>query len=76
MWSEGTMRVNGKNLKYWVKHFEEPSEDYGLEQGRISKCEIRLDGEAVTYRYDRGLDIPAQDKETEMVLAVLKKKYN
>ena len=30
----------------------------------------------ITYNYDRGLDIPPADKETEMALAILMKEYN
>ena len=44
MWSEGTIRIpdakgKGKNTvcHYWVKHYEEPSETYGINGGRISK---------------------------------------
>ena len=47
MWSEGTIRIpdakgKGKNTvcHYWVKHYEEPSETYGINGGRISKLMI------------------------------------
>ena len=36
---------------------------------------LKRDGE-ITYNYDRGLDIPPADKETEMALAILMKEYN
>lgn len=62
MWEEGTLRINEKNLKYWVKHYDQPSTDYGIDGGRISKMEIRLDGEAVLLNYDRGWDM---EPETE-----------
>lgn len=52
-----------------------PSEDYGMDGGRISKLMLKRDGE-ITYNYDRGLDIPPADKETEMALAILMKEYN
>ena len=67
--------VSNNIFHYWVKHFEEPSEDYGMDGGRISKLMLKRDGE-ITYNYDRGLDIPPADKETEMALAILMKEYN
>lgn len=49
MWSEGTIRIpdakdKGKNTvcHYWVKHYEEPSETYGINGGRISKLMINV----------------------------------
>ena len=46
MWSEGTIGIpkgNGgyKSVKYWLKSFEEPSEDYGINGGMISKRALR-----------------------------------
>ena len=50
MWREGTIRIpdakdKGKNTvcHYWVKHYEEPSETYGINGGRISKLMIKVD---------------------------------
>ena len=79
MWSEGTIGVpKGKGgytaVQYWCKHFDEPS-GYGIEEGRISKLELRQDGRTV-YNYDRGLDMPPQTKEAEAALAILMKEYN
>ena len=68
MWAEGSIKVSN-NI------FQEPSEDYGMDGGRISKLMLKRDGE-ITYNYDRGLDIPPADKETEMALAILMKEYN
>ena len=75
MWAEGSIKVSNNIFHYRVKHFEEPSEDYGMDGGRISKLMLKRDGE-ITYNYDRGLDIPPADKETEMALAILMKEYN
>lgn len=75
MWAEGSIKVANNIFHYWVKHFEEPSEDYGMDGGRISKLMLKRDGE-ITYNYDRGLDIPPADKETGMALAILMKEYN
>ena len=75
MWAEGSIKVSNNIFHYWVKHFEEPSEDYGMDGGRISKLMLKRDGE-ISYNYDRGLDIPPADQETEMALAILMKEYN
>ena len=44
MWSEGTISIPDANVKakttichYWVKHYEEPSEEYGLSLIHISE---------------------------------------
>ena len=55
MWAEGSIKVQNIIFHYWVKHYEEPSEDYGIDGGRISKLMLKRDGE-ITYSYDRGLD--------------------
>lgn len=41
MWKEGTIGIpkkdgGYKSVKYWVKHFDEPNEDYGINGGKIS----------------------------------------
>lgn len=56
MWSKGTIGVPQKDgsyiaCKYWVKHYEEGSE-WGIDEGRISKLEIRINGK-ITANYDR-----------------------
>ena len=74
MWTEGSLRVRNSTFHYWVKHYEEPSED-GIKGGRISKLMLRRNGEIV-YNYDRGLDVKAKDEDTETALAILLKEYN
>ena len=66
MWSKGEYM----GYEYWVKHYDEPSEDYGYMKGRMSKSQIRKGGR-ITFNYDRGLDIEAQDKGTVKVLDYL-----
>lgn len=49
-WHEGTIGIPVKDggmkvAHYWVKAFEEPSEDYGINGGKISKLSIKIDGE-------------------------------
>ena len=47
MWSEGVIGIPDAKDKekytkchYWVKHYDEPSETYGINGGRISKLMI------------------------------------
>lgn len=75
MWAEGSIKIENSIFHYWVKHYEEPSEDYGIDGGRISKLMLKRNGEIV-YNYDRGPDIEPVDEETEMALAILMKEYN
>lgn len=75
MWSEGTIGIpkkdgGYKNVKYWVKHFEEPSEDYGINDGKISKLSLKMDGEWIA-NYDRGWDIEPTCEEAELALCIL-----
>lgn len=82
MWSEGTIGIPDANIKdkytvchYWVKHYEEPSEAYGINGGKISKLMIRIDGQIVC-NYDRGWDVEPTCKESEMALCILLNNYN
>jgi hypothetical protein len=75
MWDEGTLLVKGTNVKYWVKHYDEPSEEYGIDGGRISKMELRVDGKT-TLNYDRGWDIEPEDEASQLAYAALMKQYN
>lgn len=80
MWSEGAIRVpteDGKYLavKYYVKHFDEPSEDYGIDSGRISKLSLKMDGEWIA-NYDRGWDIEPSCEEAELALCILLNDFN
>lgn len=79
MWSKGTIGVPQKDgsyiaCKYWVKHYEEGSE-WGIDEGRISKLEIRINGK-ITANYDRGWDIEPEDETAQTALAILLKEYN
>ena len=43
MWKEGTIGIPKKNggyksVKYWVKYFDEPSEDYGTNDIQQTEC--------------------------------------
>ena len=78
MWKQGSIRIpNGKggfvSIRYCAKVYDETS-NFGINEGRISKLELRQNGRIV-YNYDRGLDIDCQTKEAELALAILLKEY-
>lgn len=75
MWTEGRIKAGNSTFTYWAKHFDEASEEYGINGGRISKLTIKRDGRIV-YNYDRGLDIEPADKDTDKALATLIRQYN
>jgi hypothetical protein len=80
MWKEGTIGIPAEDGKYtavhyWVKHFEEPSEEFGINGGKISKLMLKANGEIIA-NYDRGWDIEPACKEAEFALAILMNNHN
>ena len=82
MWSEGTIGIPDAKDKdrytvchYWVKHYDEPSETYGINGGKISKLMITVNG-IITANYDRGWDVEPQDEPTRMAYSILLYQYN
>lgn len=75
MWTTGSMTVNGIVIHYCIKHYEEPSEFYGINGGRVSKLSLKQSGRIVT-NYDRGWDVKPETKEAEIALGILLEKYN
>lgn len=81
MWHEGTIGIPiGEKYviaHYWVKAFDEPFEEYGINGGKISKLSIKI-GCEYTANYDRGWDIePAEDDEaTQLAYCILLTEYN
>ena len=75
MWAEGSIKVGDSIFHYWVKHYEEPSGDYGIDGGRISKLMLKRNG-GIAYNYDRGPDIEPVDEETALAFSILLKEYN
>ena len=63
------------SVSYWIKHYDKPSEEYGISGGRISKLMLKQNGRVV-YNYDRGEDVPPQNEAAEMALAILMHEYN
>ena len=46
MWTQGTIGVKDSNgrmvsVSYWIKHYDKPSEEYGISGGRISKLMLK-----------------------------------
>lgn len=81
LWKEGTIGipVKGGETKiahFWAKVYDEGSE-YGINEGRISKLTVEIDGVKV-INYDRGWDIePDEDNEAaQIALAILLNDYN
>lgn len=75
MWSKGTIEVNGIEFKYEVKRYVEPSEEYGINGGRISKLYVSNGGYTV-ISYDRGWDEMPVCDISERVFEILLKKFN
>ena len=79
MWIDGVIEVEDEQenlvgVKYYIKRFDNPS-DYGIEEGRISKLELRFNGETVC-NYDRGWDVEPTCTEAEIALELLLEQYN
>lgn len=82
MWHEGTIGIPQKDggykvAHYWVKSYDEPSEDYGINGGKISKLSIKIDGK-FTANYDRGWDLylAEDDEDTQLAYCILLNDYN
>ncbi len=66
MWRDGKFIINGIVYEWCAKVYDEPSE-YGINNGRVSKLEIRKNNRAV-LNYDRGWDIkPDNDADIERI---------
>lgn len=74
MWSKGNIEIDGMKVEYWVKHFEEGSE-FGIDGGRISKLECRINGETLLH-YERGWDKKPTTKLAKKAYATMLKMYN
>ena len=74
MWSKGNIEIDGTKVQYWVKHFEEGSE-FGIDGGKISKLECRIDGEMILH-YERGWDKKPATKLARKAYAIMLKMYN
>ena len=70
MWREGSLKVYNSVFHYWLKQFDEPSEEFGIDGGRISKLMLKLNG-TIVCNYDRGWDIKPADPDTQLALEIL-----
>lgn len=75
MWKKGILEIEGTDVSYQVKCYEMPSEDYGIEGGRISKMQLKAGGRT-TLNYDRGWDIEPEDEASQLAYAILLHRYN
>lgn len=71
---EGWKTITQGSYKAFILSFEEPSEEYGIEGGRISKLSINK-GNKLLCNYDRGWDIEPKEEVKEFYNEILKK-YN
>ena len=82
MWLEGTIGISknktaGKEyiaVHYSIKVYDKPSK-FGINHGKISKLQLRQDGE-IFANYDRGWDIYPATKEAEIALCILLNQHN
>lgn len=70
MWTEGSIKIENSIFHYWVKAYDEPSEEYGIDGGKISKLMLKSKGKVVC-NYDRGWDIKPADERAEKALQIL-----
>ena len=74
MWEMGEIEVRGTKVKYWVKHFEDVSM-FGIDGGRISKMECRIENERI-LSYERGWEMKPRTAIAKLAFATLKEKFN
>ncbi|CDG03754.1 hypothetical protein [Lactococcus lactis] len=74
MWTKGSIEIDGVEVVFEMKHFEQPSA-FGINQGRISKLTLWIDGKEV-LNYDRGWDIRPTSSVVHHALQKLLKRYN
>jgi hypothetical protein len=70
MWKKGSIKIENQTFTYCAKVYGEPSEDYGIEGGKISKLEICL-GDFPVARYDRGWDIEPETENAQLALLII-----
>lgn len=76
MWRKGTIKLSDMTVcEFCVKYYNEASEDYGINGGKISKLMIKIDDEIVAS-YDRGWDISPADEKTINCYEILVARYN
>lgn len=74
MWHEGTIGINDRLAHFWIKTYDTGSE-YGIDGGRISKLQIKINGQTVA-NYDRGWDIKPDQADAIAAYKILLHEYN
>lgn len=74
MWTNGVIKIDKTNVAFSVKHFGEPSE-FGIDEGRISKLDLRVKGKIVA-NYDRGWEMKPSHVAVEKALQYVLATYN
>ena len=79
VWQEGAIGIpDGKGgyivCHYWIKVYDRPSAQFGIEGGRIVKLTIKIKGK-VTANYDRGWDVQPENECKEFYNEIIKQ-YN
>ncbi len=74
MWKEDSIKIGSKIYHYQAKVYDMPS-NYGINQGRISKLSVSLEGRTV-INYDRGWDKKPVTQEEESVLSIILNSYS
>lgn len=80
MWTEGAIGIPKKDggykaVRYRIKHYDVPSECYGINGGKISKLVLKMDGKVVAS-YDRGWDLDPTCEEANLALCILLNEHN
>lgn len=73
MWESGILTIDGMNIVWNAKVFDEGS-IFGINEGRISKLAARINDDWI-FNYDREWDIKPQDKIAKKTFKILVKKY-
>lgn len=63
MIEHNTLKINNTTFEYSIKAYEEPSEEFGLNGGKISKLTIKRDNERRFVQYKDGKLIPVTRTE-------------
>ncbi len=74
MWTKGRMQIGKNTVRWEVKHFDEGS-IFGINEGRISKLWIAINGEPEVM-YERGWCQKPKSAIAKKVFKQLMEKYN
>jgi hypothetical protein len=79
MWKTNKITIETETEKetytYWAKVYDEGS-IYGIDEGRISKLEVRDSADRIVINYDRGWDLEPQTNIEKAALHFIKNLHN